>query len=341
MFQECIELTEDLIISREDPPFLIAEIGLNHNNDLEIGKRTIEAAAKAGAQAVKFQTYNTQNFIDSTQDRAKFLFDIFKKYELNEKFHREFQKTANDNGLIFFSTPLDSESVDLLVNLEVPALKIASGDIVNSELLEKVASSKLPIFLSTGASNLSEVIRALEFLKDRDVESLCLMHCVSLYPAPSESLNLNTLQIYKDLTDGPLGFSDHSAGFLGASIAVSMDATVIEKHFTLDKKADGPDHSISADPKDLKDLSDNIKLAYSMKGKKSKILHPKEAESYFFGRRSLYTDANGIVRAMRPNLHLEDNNIGDSWDYTFIEEDKRKNSKHSGQILPFRRGDFE
>lgn len=321
MFTEIIELEENTIISREDPPFLVAEIGLNHNNDLEIGKKTIEAAAKSGARAVKFQSYITEHFIAEDQEKSKFLYDIFKKYELNEKFHREFQKVAHDNGLSFFSTPLDVESVDLLLNLNVPAIKIASGDIVNSELLIKVASTKLPIFLSTGASTLSEVIRALEFLKDHDVESLCLMHCVSLYPAPPETLNLQTLDLYKELTDGPIGFSDHSHGDTAAIIAVGMGASVIEKHFTLDKNLPGPDHTISADPKELGNLSKNIQTAYEMRGSKKKFLNPDEEKSYFFGRRSLYLDSSGVIRAKRPNLHVENIKIAEAWDYiTYLEK---------------------
>lgn len=323
MFQELIEIHEDLIISKEDPPFLVAEIGLNHNNDLEIGKKTIEAAAKSGAQAVKFQTYRTDHFISPDEPKAKFLYDIFLKYELNEKMHREFQQTAKDNGIVFFSTPLDSISVDLLISLNVPILKIASGDLVNSELLDKIAKTKLPIFLSTGASSLSEVIRALEFLKDRDVESLCLMHCVSLYPAPSETLNLNTINLYKDFTEGPLGFSDHSKGDLAAGIAVSMDASVIEKHFTLDKNLEGPDHGISADPNELQRLSNTIKEAYLMKGSRKKILHPKEEASYLFGRRSLYKSPKGEILSMRPNLSVEDKDVLEAWEYIHLDTDKK------------------
>lgn len=337
MFQELIEIHEDLIISKEDPPFLVAEIGLNHNNDLDIGKRTIEAAAKSGAHAVKFQTYRTDHFISPDESKAKFLYDIFKKYELNEKMHREFQQTSKDNGLVFFSTPLDSISVDLLVSLNVPILKIASGDLVNSELLNKVAATKIPIFLSTGASILSEVIRALEFLKDRDVKSLCLMHCVSLYPAPQDTLNLNTINLYKDFTEGPLGFSDHSKGDLAAGIAVSMDASVIEKHFTLDKTLDGPDHTISADPEELKKLAQTIKDAFLMKGTRRKILHPKEEASHLFGRRSLYRSPQGEILSMRPNLAIEDKDVLEAWEYIHL--DINKQLKLSNQYSAIRRSE--
>jgi sialic acid synthase SpsE len=336
MFQEFIELKENTIISRQDPPFLIAEIGLNHNNDLELGKKTIQAAAKSGAQAVKFQTYQVDQFISKSNPDAKFLYDIFAKYQLSEESHRVFQKTAEDLGLIFFSTPLDLESVDFLVQLGVPALKVASGDLVNSELLDSIASAKLPIFLSTGASSLSEVIRALEFLKDRDVESLCLMHCVSLYPTPPENVQVSTIQLYKDFTDGPLGFSDHSQGTLASALAVAMEASVIEKHFTLDKNLDGPDHSISLNPEEFQRLADDIRTAYLMRGEKKKVLTKEEEKGHFWGRRSLYIDTDGKVRSLRPAIHLRDSQCLEAWEYIHLEESEKVRSVPE-QITPLHR----
>lgn len=299
-------------ISRTSPPFLVAEIGLNHNNNLELGKRTIQAAARAGAHAVKFQTYKTEEFIDSSNSESKFLFDIFKQYELSEDFHIEFQRVAKDEGMIFFSTPLCESAVDLLVSLDVPVLKIASGDIVNKQLLNKVCSTQRPIFLSTGASRLFEVTRALEFLLQHNIKDLCLFHCVSMYPAPFEKMNLQTISFYQEIVSCPIGFSDHSSGSLASSIAVGLGACVIEKHFTLDKSLPGPDHSISLDPNEWKQLSESIQLAYVMRGEKSKILHEEEKQSHFFGRRSLYQKNNEWI-ALRPAQHLKDSSYSDSW----------------------------
>lgn len=299
-------------ISSDVPPFLIAEIGLNHNNDLEIGKRTIQAAAKAGAHAVKFQTYITEEFIDSENTEAKFLFDIFKKYELSEKMHREFQRVANDEGVYFFSTPLCESAVDLLVSLHVPALKIASGDIVNLQLLKKSAQTKLPILLSSGASHFYEVIRAMELLVSLGANNICLMHCVSIYPAPFEKLNLQTISLYKEIFSNPVGFSDHSEGFLAPAIAVGLGAVAIEKHFTLDKNLPGPDHKISLNPEEWKELSNAIQISYVMRGEKSKVLHGEEKQSHFFGRRSLYEKKNGWL-ALRPAMHLKNKSFFNSW----------------------------
>ncbi len=312
-----LELNQKLFIegrevSSNSPPFLVAEIGLNHNNNLELGKRTIQAAAKAGAHAVKFQTYKTEEFIDPTNSESKFLFDIFKEYELSENFHIEFQKVAQEEGVLFFSTPLCESAVDLLISLNVPILKVASGDIVNKQLLSKVCSAKRPVFLSTGASKLFEVIRAMEFLAEKEIKDICLFHCVSLYPTPFEKLNLQTISFYQEIVSCPIGFSDHSNGNLAASIAVGMGACVIEKHFTLDKNLPGPDHSISLDPNDWKQLAEAVQLAYVMRGKKTKILHKEEKQSHFFGRRSIYKKNNKWI-ALRPAQHLKDSSYSDSW----------------------------
>ncbi len=314
------------VISKNHKPMLVAEIGLNHNNDLEIGKRTIAAAKKAGVDAVKFQSYITEEFIDPRSSDAKFLFDIFKQYELSENFHREFQKAAEEEGLIFFSTPLCVSSVDLLVNLKVPVLKIASGDIVNSELLEKCAASGLPMFVSTGAADLHEVTRAIEFLDSQKVSEICLMHCVSLYPTPPENLNLKTIQLFSSMYDFPIGFSDHSAGSLGAAIAIGYDACVIEKHFTLDKTLPGPDHTISVNPEEMRLLADNCDLAFKMKGDKVKKVTEAEFNGRFFGRRSLYLhEQKAKPIAMRPALHVKDDYSVDAWSHlTFKVRDFNK-----------------
>lgn len=307
-------------IGEDSRPFLAAEIGLNHNNDPEIGKRTIAAAAEAGADAVKFQSYVTHEFIDSKNSEAKFLYDIFKQYELSEKMHREFQKTAESEGVLFFSTPLCESSVDLLVSLKVPVIKIASGDVVNYPLLKKTADTGLPVFLSSGAADFFEVTRAMEFLSS-SVDRICLMHCLSMYPAPPEKLNLRTLELYKEIYNCPLGFSDHSAGTLGAAIAVGFGASVIEKHFTLDKNLPGPDHQISASPDELKKLREDIDTAFSMKGEKSKRPTSEEVTGRFYGRRSAYFQ-NSRLMALRPALHIKDSQIADSWDIRDIQNNE-------------------
>lgn len=305
-------------LTRDTTPYLVAEIGLNHNADIEIGKRTIEKAKDVGANAVKFQTYITDEFIDVTNPEVKFLYDIFKEYELDEKSHRIFQKTALDLGLDFFSTPLCNSAVDLLESLNVPVYKIASGDIVNKQLLEKVIQTKKPMIVSTGAALPEEVTRTIEFLKMNEA-SVCLLHCVSMYPTPFEKVNLNSIPFYLETTPYVVGFSDHSDGTLASSIAVGMGASVIEKHFTLDKNLPGPDHQISMDPQGFQNLAKDIQSAYQMRGEFGKKIHKEEQNGWFYGRRSLYKKGNSIL-AMRPALQTKEINVLDSWKTDSIED---------------------
>ncbi|TGL22534.1 N-acetyl neuraminic (sialic) acid synthetase [Leptospira yanagawae] len=299
-------------LTRNSEPYLVAEIGLNHNADLEIGKRTIEKAKESGAHAVKFQTYITEEFIDSKNPEVKFLFDIFKQYELSESLHKEFQKTAMDLGLDFFSTPLCDSAVDLLSNLNVPVYKIASGDIVNLSLLNKVIQTKKPIIVSTGAALPEEVVRAISKFQSENVE-VCLLHCVSMYPTPLEKVNLKSIPYYLDTTDYVVGFSDHSDGTLASTLAIGFGAVVIEKHFTLDRNLDGPDHTISMDPVSFKKLAEDTKHGYLMRGEYGKNTHKEETSGWFYGRRSLYKQGNSVM-SLRPALHTKDNTVLNSWE---------------------------
>ncbi|MCG6193741.1 N-acetylneuraminate synthase family protein [Leptospira sp. FAT2] len=313
-FQKEFSLSSALRVGPEYPPIVVAEIGLNHNNDEDIGKRTIAAAKKCGAQAVKFQSYVTEEFIDVHNPDAKILVDIFKKYELSEAMHKKFQKTAEEEGLVFFSTPLCVSSLQMLVNLKVPAIKIASGDVTNKSLLSETARTKLPVILSSGAADFFELSRAISFLENEGTDKLCLLHCVSLYPTPPEKANLKVVETFKNLYVCPVGFSDHTAGSVAASVAVSLGASMIEKHFTLDQNLDGPDHGISANPEELKAVCDNALVAWKMKGNGEKKPWPEEVRGRFFGRRSLYSDAKGAPIALRPDLTQKESRFFDAWE---------------------------
>ncbi len=306
------------IITRNSKPYLIAEIGLNHNNDLQIGKQTIIAAKKAGADAVKFQSFVTSDFVSESEADAKFLYDIFKKYELSKELHISFKKIAEDEGLDFFSTPLDIRSVKLLKSLGVNILKIASGDIVNLPLLLAAMKTKLPMIVSTGAALPEEVSRALSLFKKYDYP-IALLHCVSLYPTPPEKANLYSIPFYLDTTPYVVGFSDHTAGILAPAMAVALGASIIEKHFTLDKNLDGPDHGISMDPAGLMLLRSEIDLAYQMRGDYGKNVHPEETNGWYFGRRSLYKRGNEIL-AMRPAVHTKDVDVMEAWEIEKIKD---------------------
>ncbi|EMY60379.1 N-acetylneuraminate synthase family protein [Leptospira terpstrae] len=299
-------------LTRKSEPYLVAEIGLNHNADMEIGKRTIAKAKESGAHAVKFQTYRTEEFIDESNPDVKFLFDIFKTYELNETEHLELQKTALDLGLDFFSTPLCESAVDLLCGLNVPILKIASGDIVNLPLLKKSVQSGKPLIVSTGAALPEEVTRAISFFQNNQTE-VCLLHCVSMYPTPLNKVNLQSIPFYLDTTDYVVGFSDHSDGTMASSAACALGAVVFEKHFTLDRNLEGPDHGISMDPIMFSKLANDLKQSFEMGGKYGKNAHSEETSGWFYGRRSLYKKGSSIL-SLRPALHTKDKNVLDSWE---------------------------
>jgi len=303
-------------ITRNSKPYLIAEIGLNHNNDLEIGKKTILAAKASGADAVKFQTYVTSDFISDTENDTKFLYDIFKTYELSRESHIEFKKIAELEGLDFFSTPLDIGSVDLLTSINVPVLKIASGDIVNLPLLQKAISTELPLIVSTGAALPEEVIRAISLFQKNNYP-VSILHCVSMYPTPAGKANLHSISYYLDTTPYVVGFSDHTAGSLAPAIAVGLGASIIEKHFTLDKNLEGPDHGISTDPSEMAIVRQDIDLAYQMRGEYGKNSHNEETSGWYFGRRSLYKRGSEIL-AMRPALHTRDVDVLEAWEINKI-----------------------
>ncbi|EMY79700.1 NeuB family protein [Leptospira weilii serovar Ranarum str. ICFT] len=313
-FSKEFTITSELNVGPEHPPIVVAEIGLNHNNDEEIGKKTIAAAKKAGARAVKFQSYVTEEFIDVHNPDAKILVDIFKKYELSETMHKKFQKTAEEEGLVFFSTPLCIRSLNFLVSLKVPAVKIASGDVTNKTLLLETAKSKLPVILSSGAADFFEVNRAISFLEKEGTDKLCLLHCVSLYPTPPEKANLKVVETFKNLYSFPVGFSDHTAGNVAASVAVALGACMIEKHFTLDQTLDGPDHIISANPEELKAVCESALNAWKMTGNGEKKPWPEEVSGRFFGRRSLYADSKGAPISLRPDLTQKDGRFLDAWE---------------------------
>lgn len=233
-------------IREGEKTFIVAEIGINHGGDLKTARGLIRKASHCGADAVKMQTYLTEKRVSQNSP----IYKLLKKCELGPKEHQELFKVAVEEGIILFSTPFDDESVDLLVKLGAPAIKIASFDIVNFRLLKKVVQTKIPLIISTGMANKEEVNKAVELLEGNNTE-YCLLHCISAYPAKKEDANLNVIKTLKKNYDCPIGYSDHTLGIKVPVLAVAAGATVIEKHFTLDKNLEGPDHKMSADPKDL------------------------------------------------------------------------------------------
>lgn len=287
------------IISRSNRPYLIAEIGLNHNKDMDLAQKMIQAAAGAGANAVKLQSYTTDLFINNKIQGAQGLYAIFKKFELSYIEHSHLQEEARKVGIDFISTPLTVDWVDNLTQLKVPFLKIASGDINNYYILKEVAKKKVPVIVSTGNSKISEIENAAAFFKIYGKKDLVFLHCISEYPASNHILNLSTIPFLSDRLSALAGFSDHTMGSEAAFASVMLGAVIIEKHFTLDKNLPGPDHIISSTPDELREIRKKIDLAHLMRGEPRSEPYGEEKAGDVLGKRSIY-NINGKLIPMRP-----------------------------------------
>jgi len=279
------------------PCFAIAEIGNNHDGSFEQACRMIDAAAEAGADAVKFQTFKADKLVSPApvapgslwKDRNQRSWqDVFKDWELPREWHLKLSEHAASRGVLFFSTAFDLESVDFLESVGVPFHKIASFEITYPELLEKVASTGKPIILSTGASYLREVEDALSVLRRAGADEVVLLHCGSCYPLAVEDVNLRAMQTLSRVFICPVGYSDHTPGMEAALAAVSLGACVIEKHFTLDRSLPGPDHAVSMEPGEFSVMVRSIRAVESALGSFRKEPAAAEAGARSEGRRSLH-----------------------------------------------------
>lgn len=245
----------DRIIGDGAPTFVIAEAGINHNGKIELAKKLIQEAANAGANAVKFQMFKTEEFCSKNSE----YFDLFKAIEFSEDEWIEIAEFAKDIGIIFTASVFGEESADLLDKVKSPVYKIASGDLTHLPLLNYVARKNKPIILSTGMSMVGEIEEAMSEIYNTGNQQLALLHCVSNYPAKYEETNLRTIQTLKEVFKVPVGFSDHTIGIFIPVVAVAMGANIIEKHFTLDKSMKGPDHKLSQEPHEFKEMVKNIR----------------------------------------------------------------------------------
>ena len=251
------------IINDHSPTYIIAEAGINHNGDMHIANEMIEIAAKCGVDAIKFQSFEPQELF--SEYLSKDIFDFAKTLHISKKQHVKLKRKAEKLGLDFISTPSGKNSLKILKNLKVKAIKIASPDFDDVELLSMAAKTKIPLIVSTGMSTFSEIVTAVETLKNENA-TFCLLHCNSSYPSSIKDANLNTILYFKKVFDVPIGYSDHTLGLDACLTAVSMGAKIIEKHFTLDKNMDGPDQKLSSDPKEIKELISKIRTIEKLQG---------------------------------------------------------------------------
>lgn len=280
------------------PAFVIAEAGVNHNGDLELGRALIREAKRAGADAIKFQTYKAGKI--STRTAARYWFepedpqgsqyDTFRRLDaFGEPEHRELFRYAGEVGILCFSTPFDDDAVDLLDRLGVPGFKVASADLTDFPLLERVARKGKPVLLSTGLATIAEVGEAVERIESCGNDQIVLMHCTLQYPCDYENSNLRMmLHLKAAFPSIPVGLSDHTLGIAVPQAAVALGAVAIEKHYTVDKKLPGsPDHHLSVDPEDLRRMMEGIRAIEKAMGRYEKGPVAAEGPALRFARRSV------------------------------------------------------
>ncbi|HBX68715.1 MAG TPA: N-acetylneuraminate synthase [Chloroflexi bacterium] len=274
-------------IGPHQPCFVIAEAGVNHNGQMELAFQLIDAAVAAGADAIKFQAFITEELITPEAPKAGYQvettgepgsqYKMLKALELNGEQHRQLKEYCTAQGIIYLCTPYENASADLLAELDVAAYKIASTDTTNLPFLKYVAGKNRPVLLSTGMSTLSEVEQALAALRTGGLmHEIVLLHCTSEYPAPLAESNLRAMQTMTQAFALPVGFSDHTAGIGASPWAVALGACVIEKHFTLDRSLPGPDHRASLEPDELDQLVQTIRNVEAALGDGIKRPAPSE-----------------------------------------------------------------
>lgn len=290
------------LIANYASPYIIAEIGANHNGDMVLAKQMIDAAVNCGVHAVKFQSWTPQSLIakeeydrnqkydDSPKKHFGSLKEMVEKYYLREEQHYELKDYCDTKNIDFCSTPFSIAEVELLDKCEVPFYKIASMDINNVQLLEYIADRKKPIVLSTGMATLGEIDYAVELLKKNGAGDLALLHCISIYPPAYEDIHINNILMLQKTFGLPIGFSDHTIGFSIPLASVALGACIIEKHFTTDKNLPGWDHEISADPYEMKIIcEESKKIARSLGSMQRRVSPAEEAKKEKF-RRSIVTN---------------------------------------------------
>ncbi|WP_336001790.1 N-acetylneuraminate synthase family protein [Halorientalis halophila] len=257
-----------LTIGGDARPYIIAEAGTNFRGDVTLGKRFIEEAAKAGADAVKFQTHiRDAEMSEPGMQELGFgdLYERLREQELSLDEHRELQAHCADNGVDFLSTPFSVEGVSRLAELEPPAVKIGSGELTNYHLLDAAAATGKPLLISTGMSDSDEVRDACSFVADR-TDQFALFYCVSAYPTATSDLNLDQIEEMQSEFGVPVGFSDHSTGIEAAAVAMARGADIVEKHFTIDRRLPGGDQEVSIEPDELAALVDYADLVDETRG---------------------------------------------------------------------------
>jgi len=286
------------------PTLVIAEAGVNHNGSIELAFELIDAASEAGADVVKFQTFKAENLVTQSATKADYQigttdvqetqFEMIKKLELSYDIHLKLISRCKEKGIRFSSTGFDASSVDVLIELGVDFLKVPSGEITNLPYLRHAGTKGLPIILSTGMCTMKEVKRALEIIKQAGTgkADITVLHCNTAYPTPMEDVNLRAMLSMEKELGVKVGYSDHTLGIEVSVAAVALGAIVIEKHFTLDRKMDGPDHGASLEPCELKQMVDSIRNIEKAMGDGHKLPSNSEQKNISVARKSVVASRN-------------------------------------------------
>jgi len=264
-------------VDSKQPCYIIAEAGVNHDGDMEIALRLIDAAAEAGADAVKFQTWapgeitgrftNKVDYLEKTTAEEESRYELSARLAIPYSVHAGLKQRAEERGITFLSTPDGFQSLDFLADtIGMPVIKVGSTEITHLQFLEAVGRKKIPVILSTGLSTLGEVEKALDTLQRSGANDVTLLHCTSEYPAPDVEMNLRAMETLRNAFSVPVGLSDHSVGYEASIAATAMGASVIEKHFTLDRAHIGPDHAASMAPAEFTDLIISLRRVTAMMG---------------------------------------------------------------------------
>jgi N,N'-diacetyllegionaminate synthase len=279
------------------PCFVIAEAGVNHNGDIRVARELVKLAARAGADAIKFQTFSADRLVTASAPKAAYQAertdpgesqqDMLRRLELGDGEHRLLIAECEREGILFLSSAFDEASADLLEGLGVVAYKVPSGEITNLPFLRHLARKGRCLIVSTGMSTLDEVRAALSAITEVGDVPVILLHCVSLYPAPAEGANLRAMDTMRREFDVPVGYSDHTEGVAVALAAVALGADMIEKHFTSDRGLPGPDHAASLEPGELRTMIDELRSVEASLGDGTKRPLPAEAATAAVARKSL------------------------------------------------------
>ena len=285
------------ILGREQQPFFIAEIGVNHNNDMDLAKRMVDTAIECGANAVKFQTFSAERLVSKGTPKVRYQevstpkeqdhFEMIKSLELSFDDHVRLKKYCDEKGIVFMSTPYSKYDAEFLESIDVEIYKTASADLIDTPLHTFIASTGKQAVVSVGMATLGEIEETMRIYEQAGSPSPVLLHCVSNYPCSDISINLNVLKTLSRAFDCTVGYSDHSEGNVACMLAYALGAKVFEKHFTLDKKMSGPDHKASAEPHEVQALIECLGRASVMLGSSVKSIQEEEKQMASVSRKSV------------------------------------------------------